>query len=381
MMKVIAVDDEPAFIEVLRIYLKEFGDFEIIPYSSPDEALDHIIADQADAIISDYTMPGMDGITFFREVKARIPNIPFLLLTGKDESKLILEAMNVGVDFLQFKGEDPSLLFADIAQKLRIAGDKYRAQQEIQIVSRRREVFFNAQRDLMERLSASNTMNQAADACLTSIRYLAGCTRGSIHLFNPRTRKMDLLIAHNLPDDQLKHFSYGNLHKIFFSKKPQYFFDSAPGEDTPITGAQLPILGSGEVIGVLSFMLEEPRFIHTEALETIEILASYLGNSVIRIRSEEQVRIRQEELNELYNAMEELVIIIDMDGTILNANPAVTRFLGYEEAELIGLPIHTLYADDLRDTIIFQFLDLTMSGGKNSEYLSISLQKWRFYPC
>ncbi|HWQ66300.1 MAG TPA: PAS domain S-box protein [Methanospirillum sp.] len=364
MIKVVAVDDEPAFVEVLGIYLKEFGDFDIVTYTSPDVALDNIVSEHADAIISDYTMAGMDGISFFKEVKTRIPNIPFLLLTGRDDTRIILDAMNAGIDFLQFKTEDPSILFADIAQKIRSAVDKYRAQQETHIKIKQREVFITIQRDLMTRLSAASTQNQASDACLTFIRDLAGCTRGSIHILNPSTKKIELLIAHNLPDDQLKRFTYGDIHKVLFTGKSQYFTRKKNNGGERITGGQIPIQGGDVVIGVLSFMMDETRDILPDTRDTMEILVSLLGNSIIRIRSEELVRIRQEELNELYLAMEELVIVIDMDGSILNVNPAVTRVLGYEEKELIGEPIHTLYPREIRDTIIFQFLDLTEAGGK-----------------
>lgn len=366
MIKIIAVDDEPAFIEVLGIYLKEFGEFEVVTYSSADQALENLAIEQVDAIISDYFMAGMDGITFFHEVKSRNPDIPFLLLTGRDDSRLIIEALNAGVDFIQFKGEDPSLLFADIAQKIRSSVDKYRAQQKIAENIRERELFISVQRDLMNRLSTATTLNQAADACLTSIRYLASCTRGSIHLYNPATNKNELLISHNLQDDLLRRFSFGDIHKVFFTKKSQYFFESGFSDHEIITGGQIPIPGGEQIIGVLSFMIDEPRKILPEVRDMMEFLVSFLGNSIVRIQSEEQVRIRQDELNELYVAMEELVIVIDMDGTILSVNPAVSKKLGYREEELIGEPIQILYASNIRDDIIFQFLDLTESGGKIS---------------
>ncbi|PKL60888.1 MAG: hypothetical protein CVV33_00340, partial [Methanomicrobiales archaeon HGW-Methanomicrobiales-4] len=326
--------------------------------------LDHIVSEHADAIISDYSMPGMNGISFFRQVKARLPHIPFLLLTGRDDTGLILEAMNAGVDFLQFKGEEPSILFADIAQKIKSAVGKYRAQKEIEAGNLQREIFITAQRDLMSRLSAATSLNQASDACLTSTRYLVGCNQGSIHLFNTVTKRIDLLISHNLPDDLLKRFSYGDLHKVLFSGQSQYFSENGLDGDELVTGGQIPIQGGDQIIGILSFMMDEPRTVNPETRDTMEMLVSHLGNSIVRIRSEEQVRIRQEELNELYVAMEELVIVIDMDGAILNINPAVTRKLGYQEEELIGLPIHTLYSAEIRDEIIFQFLNLTGTGGK-----------------
>ena len=40
MIKIIAVDDEPSFGEMLRVYMEELGDFDISVYSSPNEAFE-----------------------------------------------------------------------------------------------------------------------------------------------------------------------------------------------------------------------------------------------------------------------------------------------------------------------------------------------------
>ncbi|NLW75496.1 MAG: response regulator, partial [Methanomicrobiales archaeon] len=167
MIKIIAVDDEPAFGELLSIYLEGFGDFEITAYTSPEDAIDKIIAGEADAVITDYRMEDMDGITLIRKVKALVPDIPFVLLTGQDEKEVILNAMNAGADFIQFKTEEPARLFTDIAQKITNSVEKYRARKESEEGSRTREILMRAQRDLMERLSVASTSNQALDATLT----------------------------------------------------------------------------------------------------------------------------------------------------------------------------------------------------------------------
>ena len=369
MIRVIAVDDEPAFAEILSLYLKESGDFEVITFLSPEKALDYISSNPVDAIISDYMMAELDGISFFKLVRSRIPDIPFLLLTGRDDHTIFFDAMKAGIDFIQLKSEGPSILFTEITQKIRSSVGKYRANQEIQTGIRRREMFIAVQRELMNRLTLSTTLSQASDACLTSVLTLAGCPRGSIHLINHGSKKVELLIAHNIPDDLLKKFTFGDLHNVIFTKTSQFFAAPSDGQESLITGGQIPILEGDRAIGALSFIFDEPHQFTSEVRDTIEIMVSQLGNSLTRIISEEQVRSRQEELNELYVAMQELVMVIDMNGTILNVNPAVTRALGYQEAELIGNPIHMLYDSGIRDAIIFQFLDLTGSGSSiKNEY-------------
>ncbi len=53
MIKVIAVDDEPAFAEILGIYLRELDDFEVEIFTSPEKALDYLNSNPVDAVISD----------------------------------------------------------------------------------------------------------------------------------------------------------------------------------------------------------------------------------------------------------------------------------------------------------------------------------------
>ncbi|WP_319578034.1 PAS domain S-box protein [uncultured Methanospirillum sp.] len=362
MIKVLAVDDEPAFADILGIYLKDIGGFDVEVFSSPEKALEYLTSFEVDAIISDYMMVEMDGIAFFNQVKTKTPDIPFILLTGQDDSSIFLQAIDAGIDFIQLKSDDISILFNEIGQKIRISVGKYRANKELQSGIKQREMFIAVQRNLMSNLSTSSTQSQASDACLTSVRLLAGCTQGSIHILNPVKKKVELLISHNLSNSLLKKFTFGDIHKVIFQGESVYYPVTGRESEDLISGGQIPIHGGDTVIGALSFILEVPHPINPPVRDTIEILVSQLGNAIIRIQSEEQVRNRQEELNELYVAMQELVFVIDMDGTILSVNPAVTRTLGYQEDELVGSPIYVLYSNDIRDAIIYQFLDLTGTG-------------------
>jgi PAS domain S-box-containing protein len=364
MIKIIAVDDEPAFGEILSIYMKEFGNFQITFYTSPEDAIDKIVAGEADAVITDYLMEEMDGISFIRKVKSLVPDIPFVLLTALDDKDVILNATNAGADFIQFKSEEPSRLFPDIAQKITHSVEKYRARRESEKGSRTREMLMRAQRDLMARLSESSTTNQALDATLTTVRFLAGCNSGAIHLMNRKTNKIELAISHNLPNDLIRRFTFGDLYQVIYTKKAMYFQDpTMPDNSRYCSGGQIPIMAGTDVIGVLSFILDHPKTLSLELTDTMELITGHLGNTLVRIRSEELVRQRENELSELYKVMQELVMVIDMDGTILNVNPAATRILRYSEEELIGMPIQVLYPPKIRDEIIFQFMDLTGSGG------------------
>ncbi|HQC00430.1 MAG TPA: response regulator, partial [Methanospirillum sp.] len=299
MIKIIAVDDEPAFGEIISVYMEELGDFDISVYSSPNEAFEKILAGEADAVITDYFMEEMDGISLAIKVKSISLDIPVVLLTASDDMDIILKANNAGVDFIQIKDDNPSRFFHEIARKITNSVEKYRAKKKYEEGRRTREMLIGAQRDLMARLSESLTTNQALDAALITIRLLSGCTAGAVHLINKKTKKIELAISHNLPDDMIKRFTFGNLHRVVYTKKPIYVSVSdKPDNSDRLIGGQIPIITGTDLIGVISFILDNPSKIHQELLDTMELVTGQLGNTLVRIRSEELVHQRENELSE-----------------------------------------------------------------------------------
>lgn len=50
-----------------------------------------------DVVVSDYKMPGMNGLEFLEVLRRERYDLPFILFTGKGEEKVAMEALNKGV--------------------------------------------------------------------------------------------------------------------------------------------------------------------------------------------------------------------------------------------------------------------------------------------
>ncbi|MEI6841620.1 MAG: response regulator, partial [Methanomicrobiales archaeon] len=120
-LRVLYVDDEPDLLDICRIFLEDTGDFSVVTYDSAPVALELLANEQFDAIISDYQMPGMDGIEFLKKVRGLGNTIPFILFTGKGREEVVIEALNEGADFYLQKGGDPEAQFAELTHKVRLA--------------------------------------------------------------------------------------------------------------------------------------------------------------------------------------------------------------------------------------------------------------------
>ena len=131
MYSVLYVDDEKQLLDLCRAYLEKSGDFRIETTDSAPEAMEKIANTSYDAIVSDYQMPEMDGITFLKEVRSRFGDIPFILFTGKGREEIVIEAINNGVDFYLQKGGDARAQFAELAHKIRKAVGRRKAAEEL----------------------------------------------------------------------------------------------------------------------------------------------------------------------------------------------------------------------------------------------------------
>ncbi len=77
------VDDEPALLELAKIYLESSGDFSVDTCLSAREALGRFRTHHYDLVISDYQMPEMDGIEFLKTLRSSGDCIPFIISCRK----------------------------------------------------------------------------------------------------------------------------------------------------------------------------------------------------------------------------------------------------------------------------------------------------------
>ncbi len=118
-IRVLIVDDEPDILEQAKIFLEnEKEEFDIETASSAKEALEKLDKQGFDAIVSDYQMPGMDGMKLLEEIRNRGNNTPFIVFTGRGSEKVAKEALNIGADRYLQKGGDPKSQYGVLADAI-----------------------------------------------------------------------------------------------------------------------------------------------------------------------------------------------------------------------------------------------------------------------
>ncbi len=95
-VRILCVDDERNVLKALeRLFLDH--NYEIITAGSGDEGLEILKSTgPIQIVISDYRMPGMNGVDFLREVCGRWPDTVRIVLSGYADTAAIVEAVNEG---------------------------------------------------------------------------------------------------------------------------------------------------------------------------------------------------------------------------------------------------------------------------------------------
>src|SRR5438445_8121388 len=93
MARVLLVDDEPALLFTLSQLLKSRGVESVLAHSAK-EALSKL--DGVDGVVTDYSMPGMDGVQLVQAVHERDESLPVVMLTAHGSGRIAVRGMKSG---------------------------------------------------------------------------------------------------------------------------------------------------------------------------------------------------------------------------------------------------------------------------------------------
>jgi response regulator RpfG family c-di-GMP phosphodiesterase len=126
-VRVLIVDDDPALRTILSVMLTQSA-FVCRTAASGEEALRLLENQPTDVVISDLRMPGISGMDLLVEVRERYPRLAFLMVTGENETRVGVRAMQLGADDYLLKPFDGDVVLGSLYRALQ----KKKLEREVQ---------------------------------------------------------------------------------------------------------------------------------------------------------------------------------------------------------------------------------------------------------
>ncbi|MBL0763715.1 response regulator [Marivirga atlantica] len=116
-MKILLVDDHVILMDGIKSLLEGVEEFEVVATkNTAEDALLYLKQQDIDILVTDYNLPGMDGLDLVRAVKKVIPKIKIIVLSQHDEVHLVKEILKEGVQGYILKKDTHKELISAIHQ-------------------------------------------------------------------------------------------------------------------------------------------------------------------------------------------------------------------------------------------------------------------------
>ncbi len=107
MIRLLIVDDHPAFRRGLELMLSDVDDIEVVAQAaSGEEAVELAVQATPDVVLMDLRMPGLDGIESTRRLKRLHSSLSVVVLTMFEDDASVFAAMRAGARGYVLKGAD-----------------------------------------------------------------------------------------------------------------------------------------------------------------------------------------------------------------------------------------------------------------------------------
>ncbi len=257
-IRVLYVDDDPALLKICKIFLEKTGNFSVDTLLSHQDAFSQMRKVRYDAIICDYQMSAMDGISFLKKIRSQSFATLFILFTRMVPEEVIVQAIREGADSFLIRGGEPEAMFTKLSHQIIQAVGKHRADDSIRYHERLQSDILNFLPDATFAIDMQGKVilwNKAMEE-MTGIMADQILGKGDFEYALPffGTRRKMLINLVSEPDEIIAEYYPNNTRK-----KDSIIADSInaklKGQPVILTGKASPLYNRwGEVIGAIELL-------------------------------------------------------------------------------------------------------------------------------
>lgn len=174
-LNILLVDDHAIITEGLRSLLASDERFKVIGMTnSAEEAIKFLEKEKVDIMISDYSLPGMDGLALIKYTKRVFPDLKVIVLSMHRESHLVKEILKEGI-FGYILKDDPSdellrALEKAVMGKVHLSDEINKMLIEALHFQNEQKLFSDREREILKLIAQEHSSKKIADILFISER-------------------------------------------------------------------------------------------------------------------------------------------------------------------------------------------------------------------
>ncbi len=300
LIHVLHVDDDAGYLKTAKKILEMQGSFHVGTASSVEEAMEKMEEKTFDVIVSDYIMPGKDGLEFLKELRDSGNSIPFIIFTGKGREIVAIKALNLGANQYINKIGKPEAVYSELAHGIVTVVKGKKAEEALRENEKEKSAVLDSMSELVVHQDLEHRVLWANRQATISVGISAEQFQGSY------------------------------CHEIWANSASPC--TGCPVEETIKTGQ--PQQGEittpdGRVWFISGYPIKDANGNVTSVVEVATEITE-------QKKAEEALRKSEKEWSDSFNALEDVMVIIDKDFTIEKMNDSGLKLLGKTREEVTG---------------------------------------------
>ena len=127
-LKILVVDDEPEFVELIKMRLEDNG-YDVVTAFDGKEGLEKVKSESPDAVLLDILMPNLDGIEVLKKIRRSDKDLPVFIVTAFSNEERFEKARKHNVSGFIVKTSDLKREVENITNAIRLSPN-YRAKKK-----------------------------------------------------------------------------------------------------------------------------------------------------------------------------------------------------------------------------------------------------------